>query len=106
MVVVGLAGLEFNLWNPISVYKAWKALPRPDIRQMMVRSYGVSAMHLGWILPDIELLSRIWKDLTTFTIKHKIRPVIGAVFNFDDMPQAHRLMESRESTGKVIIKLK
>jgi len=105
IVVIGLAGLEFSPWNPVSLYRAWKALPRPDIRNMMVNSYGISAFHLGWILPDTELVSGIWKDLTAFTQKHKIRPVIGAVFDFKDMPQAHRLMESRESAGKIIVKI-
>jgi NADPH2:quinone reductase len=105
MVVVGLAGLEYKLWNPFSVYKALRDLPRADIRQMLVRSYGISALHVGYLLPHAELVARLWKDLAAFTQKHKIRPVVGAVFAFEHMPQAHRLMESRGSSGKIVVKI-
>ncbi|MDH4263728.1 MAG: zinc-binding dehydrogenase [Spirochaetia bacterium] len=105
VVVVGLAGLEFKILNPFSIYKALRDLPRADVRQMMVRSYGISALHIGKLLPHAELVEHLWRDLVSFVRKHKIRPYIGAVFHFDQMSQAHWMMESRASSGKVVVKI-
>jgi len=34
-----------------------------------------------------------------------LRPVVGAVFPFDRLPEAHALLQSRGSTGKVVVEL-
>ena len=41
----------------------------------------------------------------SFVTKHGVRPVVGAIFSFDEMAEAHRLMESRQSVGKIVVRV-
>ena len=41
----------------------------------------------------------------SFVTKHGVRPVVGATFAFEQMSEAHRLMESRQSVGKIVVRL-
>lgn len=105
VVVAGVAGLQFEKWNPLSWWRAWRDLPRPDVRQMAVGSYGVMATHLGYLLRWPDRLPAVWRELTAFLDAHAIRPVVGRELAFDRMSEAHAFMESRESVGKIVIRL-
>jgi NADPH:quinone reductase-like Zn-dependent oxidoreductase len=50
-------------------------------------------------------LTRVWEELMAFVAAHDIRPVVGATFSFTDLPEAHRLMESRRSVGKIVVRM-
>ena len=50
-------------------------------------------------------MARIWEELTTFRAEHGIRPVVGKTFQFDEIADAHRFMESRGSVGKIVVRL-
>jgi NADPH:quinone reductase-like Zn-dependent oxidoreductase len=43
-------------------------------------------------------------ELVDFVRRHGLRPRIGHVFSFDQLPEAHRLVESRRSWGKVVVR--
>jgi NADPH:quinone reductase-like Zn-dependent oxidoreductase len=43
--------------------------------------------------------------MMAFVAAHGIRPVVGATFAFGDMAMAHRLMESRRSVGKIVVRI-
>jgi len=105
LVVIGFASLNLNRINPLSWWKTWKDIPRVKIDAMATASQVVGASHLGYLLKDTERLNRLWKELTEFTLEHDIKPVIGHEFKFDEMPAAHALMESRKSTGKIVVHL-
>jgi NADPH2:quinone reductase len=105
IVVAGFAGLDLQKWNPVSWWKTWRAIPRASVSQMAVNSYGVLASHLGYQLKDAARLLNTWQELTTFVQTHQIRPVVGAIFPFDDIAKAHQLMESRQSYGKIVVKV-
>ncbi len=105
VVVAGFAALDLQKWNPVSWWKTWRAIPRASISQMAVNSYGVMASHLGYQLEDTPRLLNTWQELTAFVQTHQIRPVVGATFSFDDIAAAHQLMESRQSYGKIVIKI-
>lgn len=105
VVIAGVAGLELHKWNPLSWRKAWRDMPRADIRRMAVGSYGVMATHIGYLLKTPARMSSIWQELTTFVLNHGIRPVVGSTFTFDQITQAHALMESRGSYGKIVVRV-
>ena len=105
MVVMGFASLNLKKWNPFSWWRTWRDIPRAGVARMGIGSFGVMSSHLGYLLKDPETLQAVWERLTTFTHAHDIRPVIGAVLPFADMAAAHRLMESRRSSGKIVLKL-
>jgi len=105
VVVAGFASYQLRWWNPLSWWRTWRDAPRADVAGLAVASRGVLACHIGYLLKDAERMSRLWSDLTAFVAEHAIRPVVGATFEFDDIAEAHRLMESRRSTGKIIVRL-
>lgn len=103
LAVVGFASLNLNRLNPLSWWKTWRDIPRVSINKMAMRSQVVGASHLGYLLKDTERMLKIWSELRAFTMKHRIHPVVGHEFTFEDMPQAHALMESRQSHGKIVV---
>jgi NADPH2:quinone reductase len=105
VVVAGFASLSLQRWNPLSWLRTWRDLPKADIRSLAPASHGFMATHIGYLLDDPPRLARVWAELTAFLATHGIRPVVGATFPFHEMPEAHRLMESRASTGKIVVRM-
>lgn len=105
VVVAGFASLALQRWNPLSWLRTWRDLPKADIRSLAPASHGFMATHIGYLLDDPPRLARVWGELMAFVAAHGIRPVVGATFSFDQMPEAHRLMESRGSTGKIVVRM-
>ncbi|MCF7807384.1 MAG: zinc-binding dehydrogenase [Candidatus Marinimicrobia bacterium] len=103
LAVVGFASLNLKKLNPWSWWKTWRAIPRVSISSMATASQIVGASHLGYLLRDEARMTDIWNKLKAFTMEHDIRPVVGHEFAFEDMPEAHALMESRQSTGKIVV---
>lgn len=105
ILVVGFAGYELNKWNPLSWYRTWRDLPKAGIVQMSERSFGIMASHLGYLLQDADLVQATWEELTSFVTQHSIKPVVGHVMPFGEIAEAHRLMESRRSRGKIVLRV-
>lgn len=105
VVVAGFASLALRKWNPLSWLRTWRDLPKADIRTLAPASAGIMASHVGYLLDDPPRLARVWGELMAFVAAHDIRPVVGATFSFDQMPEAHRLMESRQSVGKIVVRM-
>ena len=105
LVVAGFASLNLQRWNPWSWWRTWRDIPRASVADLALASRGVLASHLGYLLDDPPRLLRIWRELTAFVERHGIRPVIGATFPFERMADAHRLIESRQSVGKVVVRV-
>jgi NADPH2:quinone reductase len=105
LVVAGYAGLDYSLWNPLSWWRAWRDAPRLSITDAAVASVGVMATHVGYLIDDEARLVRTWTALSDFTRRHGLRPQVGATFPFEELPEAHRLMESRRSRGKIVVRV-
>ena len=105
VIVAGYAELDYKLWNPISCWKAWNGRPRMRLESMLKGSKGLLSAHLGYLLQDAALVKRVWSDLSAFAEEHTIRPVVGHVLTLDEVAAAHRLMESRASVGKIVLRV-
>ena len=105
IVVAGFASLNLQKWNPISWWRTWRDLPRARLQDMAEGSFGVLSSHVGYLLPRVELMLGVWQELVDYVSRHQIRPVIGRVFAFDALPEAHRWIESRQSHGKVLVQV-
>jgi len=103
VVVAGFASLNLKRWNPLSWWRTWRDIPRAQVRELATRSAGVLATHIGYLLPDRQRLAAVWRDLAAFTRQHDVRPIVGARFGFEQMGEAHALLESRTSTGKLVV---
>jgi NADPH2:quinone reductase len=105
MVIAGFAGINFKKWNPLTWLQTWQDMPKASVMYLAENSIGFLATHLGYLLNQPELLKRKYVQLVSFVEEHKIRPQIGEVFDFESLPKAHEYIESRTSTGKVLVRV-
>jgi NADPH2:quinone reductase len=104
IVVGGAAGAFGKGGRWLARLRAIPNIPRASVFDMLRRSYGVMSFHVGWLL-DAGLVDGAWADLVRFVETNEIRPVVGPVYRFEQIAEAHRAMESRETTGKVVVTL-
>lgn len=105
IVVAGYASLDYRWWDPISLIQAWRGVPRIPLKEHFTRSLGFFATHLGYLLADPPRMLGVWEELTRFVGTHDIRPEVGHVLPASRIADAHRLMESRESYGKIVLRM-
>jgi NADPH:quinone reductase len=68
------------------------------------RNIGVHGFFLDRLMtrrPD--LVERAARDVLRLWDSGAVRPIVGAEFPLDQVAEAHRLIESRQSTGKVVL---
>jgi len=105
LVVVGFAGLDFKIWHPLTWYRTWRDIPRASVVSLAEKSLSLSASHLGYLFEYPDLMTRVYDEMCRFVSNEKIRPHIGTVLPFDRLAEAHKLIESRQSVGKVVLEL-
>jgi NADPH2:quinone reductase len=79
----------------------WPELPAA---QLVGRNVGVQGVYIGRLLrhaPDV--IAAATRELLELWSSGRIRPHIGAEFPLGKVEQAHELVESRRSTGKVVL---
>ena len=88
-IAVGYAG---GMWQEVN--PAW----------LVGRNIGVHGFYLGRLIGrDPELVARAAKDVLRLWEGGAVRPIVGAEFPLDEAAEAHRLIETRQSTGKVVL---
>ncbi|HEX4776522.1 MAG TPA: zinc-binding dehydrogenase [Acidimicrobiia bacterium] len=58
---------------------------------------------LGWNLPPARLGEAIMRDVVGLARDGSVRPVVGAVVGFDEIPAAIETMAARGTTGRTIV---
>jgi NADPH:quinone reductase len=97
-------GLLRPLGVALAIGFAGGAWPQLDPALLVGRNVGVQGFYLGRLMrrrPD--LVREAGLDLLRLWRAGQVRPIVGAVYPFADVAEAHRLMESRRSTGKVVL---
>lgn len=88
-VAVGYAGGMWQELNP-----AW----------LVGRNIGVHGFYLGRLVGrDPDLVARAGADVLRLWEAGAVRPVVGAELPLEEAAEAHRLVETRQSTGKVVL---
>ena len=88
-VAVGYAG---GLWQDVS--PAW----------LVGRNVGVHGFYLGRLLGlNPELVARAAQDVLRLWEGGVVRPVVGHELALEEAGEAHRLIEERRTTGKVVL---
>jgi NADPH2:quinone reductase len=88
-IAVGYAG---GMWQEVN--PAW----------LVGRNIGVHGFYLGRLIGrDPELVARAAKDVVRLWEAGAVRPIVGAELPLEEAAEAHRLIESRQSTGKVVL---
>ncbi len=79
----------------------WQAL---DPALLVGRNIGVQGFYLGRLMGlRPQLVQEAMRDLLRLWEQGSLRPVVGAEFPLEQASEAHRLIESRKSTGKVVL---
>ena len=89
LVAIGYAG---GLW------------PELQPAQLVGRNVGVQGVYIGRLLrhaPDV--IAAATGELLELWRASAIRPLVGAEFPLEEVEQAHELVESRRSVGKVVL---
>jgi NADPH2:quinone reductase len=89
LVAIGYAG---GLW------------PELQPAQLVGRNVGVQGVYIGRLLrhaPDV--IAAATRELLELWSSRRIRPVVGAELPLADVEDAHALVESRRSVGKVVL---
>jgi len=81
---------NFGLFSPIQLLISSKAM------------IGINMLHIADDRPHV--LGRCMEAGIEMWQKGAIRPVVGAEFLHTQLAEAHRLLESRQSTGKVVVR--
>jgi NADPH2:quinone reductase len=76
-------------------------VPQINPMKLFSRNLTVSGLYLGAMRP--ERIAPAMRASVDMIAKGKVRPIIGHVFSLADVAEAHRLMEGRETFGKVIL---
>ena len=88
-IAVGYAG---GLWQDVS--PTW----------LVDRNIGVHGFYLGRLIArDPDLVARAAQDVLRLWEGGAVRPIVGAEFPLEQAGEAHRLIEERQSTGKVVL---
>jgi NADPH2:quinone reductase len=88
-IAVGYAG---GLWQDVS--PTW----------LVGRNIGVHGFYLGRLIGrDPALVERAAKDVLRLWEGGIVRPIVGAELPLEEAAEAHRLVEERRSTGKVVL---
>ena len=89
LVAIGYAG---GLW------------PELQPAQLVGRNVGVQGVYIGRLLrhaPDV--IAAATRELLELWSSRRIRPVVGAELSLAEVEDAHALVESRRSVGKVVL---
>ena len=88
-IAVGYAG---GLWQDVS--PTW----------LVGRNIGVHGFYLGRLIGrNPGLVEQAGKDVLRLWESGAVRPIVGAEFPLEQAGDAHRLIEDRQSTGKVVL---
>jgi NADPH2:quinone reductase len=60
---------------------------------------------MGWNFASDALGARIMREIIDLVVAKQIRPVIGRVVGFDELPAAVEAMANRETVGRTIVRL-
>lgn len=92
LVVIGFSSIEEDYANVV---------PRLHPLTVFHRSITVGGLNLDNLAFQRE--RDVWDRLVDHVEEHGLRPHIGHVFPFDRVADAHRCLEQRASTGKVVL---
>jgi NADPH2:quinone reductase len=90
-VAIGI-GFAGGWWKPV------------DPALLVGRNIGVQGFYLGRLMRyRPEVVHAAATDLLRMWRQGLLHPTVGATFPLDEAPAAHRLIEERRSTGKVVL---
>jgi NADPH:quinone reductase-like Zn-dependent oxidoreductase len=70
---------------------------------LMNDNKAVIGFHMGRLIPEKPLMRRELAELGALWASGRLDPVVDSVFPFERAAEAHRRMQERRNTGKVVL---
>jgi NADPH:quinone reductase-like Zn-dependent oxidoreductase len=90
--------------NPLLLLWNWWRTPRFDPLRMTNRNRSVLAFNLSFLFDRGGLLRPGVEQLLRWYEQGRIRPLQTATYNFEEVRQAHRDLESGRTVGKLVLR--
>ncbi len=105
IVLIGASGIQVNKWNPISLYRAWRDIPRTKMSRVLRRSRAFMGLHIGYMLDEPDRLIPSWQKMLDIMIENDLRPVFREeqIYPLSRVSEAHQFMHDRKNIGKIIL---
>ena len=87
----------------LKVLKAFLSLPKFKPLALLDENKGVFGLNLGHLWSEIPRLRSIGLELIDLYQAGKIKPHIAKTFALADAGEAHRYIQERKNTGKVLL---
>jgi NADPH:quinone reductase len=98
----GLGCVAF--FGHIILYGRAGGVPEPlNLIRLFVKSAKVSGFTLYAVSPNPELMRRGIEESLKLITQGKLKLIVGKKFPLSEAAEAHRFMESRQSTGKLVL---
>lgn len=89
----------------LKLTRDWLRTPRFNPLDMTQSNRSVLAFNLSFMAHRREVLARAMQQLLDWANEDRIRPLPVRVFSFEDVAAAHRVLESGETTGKLVLRV-
>jgi len=96
--VCGTGGLNY-----LRAAREWLALPRIQPLHMVAANRTLAAFHLGTLDPAHPYFRAAAGEILELYGHGVLRPFVSATFPFERIREAHAHLQSRASTGKVVV---
>ncbi|MDB9787111.1 alcohol dehydrogenase catalytic domain-containing protein [Bacteriovoracaceae bacterium] len=98
----GITGSKRNL---LSIIKTVLTMPKISVVKLFNHNKGIYALNALHIMQDAEYFERLRESFVDPVYSH-LKPNIGKVFSYKEVANAHRSIEERKTTGKVLLSWK
>ena len=85
-----------------ALWGLWK-MPRFSPYTMVSENKGVMGFNLSFLFDRQDLLAEAMRDLLAWANSGRLRPPQVTSFPLADVAQAHRAIESGQTTGKLVL---
>lgn len=103
MVCIGMSsGVKDGKRNLLRVASALVKVPRISILKLFGENTGIYALNALHVLQDPAWIARLTSSMTTVE-QMGLSPIVGKVFEANDVASAHAFLETKQATGKVLL---
>lgn len=82
------------------------SIPEVKVNRLLLRNTSVVGVAWGaFVRTRPELAHEIGETVNAMVARGEIKPLIGTVFNFEDVADALKLLDDRKATGKVVLQV-
>ena len=76
-----------------------------DTRLLYAKGASVHGLWLTYLSANRALMQQAWQQLSAWTARGFLRPVVGHVFSMDQAQDAYRLLAEGKNFGKVVLRM-